>query len=238
MKMKSIISFIIIPIVLFLLNPLSIVNSAEEKFSAKVYPKKGGPMVIENFNRDDNGPQHFFTAVWRGSSVKLFFHEIESITFINKPLDSEVIFNDGRKDKFKITGSTWMRGKSKFGDWVMNCSDMAKIDFATSALSNTPKAAISKNFDQILFKNGDLISGSVKTGTFKLRTSYATLNFMGPEISYIKFDGGGQNIDIVSLKSGDKLSGVIETPIVKVLIRSGKEISLDKEKIKKITFKK
>jgi len=61
---------------------------------------------------------------------------------------------------------------------------------------------------------------------------------MGPEISYIKFEGGGQNIDIVSLKSGDKLSGVIETPIVKVLIRSGEEISLDKEKIKKITFKK
>jgi len=43
---------------------------------------------------------------------------------------------------------------------------MAKIEFATSALSNTPKAAISKKFDQILFKNGDLISGSVKTGTF------------------------------------------------------------------------
>ena len=53
-----------------------------------------------------------------------------------------------------------------------------------------------------------------------------------------EFEGGGQNIDIVSLRSGDKLSGVIETPIITVLISSGKEINLDKEKIKKITLKK
>ena len=238
MKTKSIISFIIILSAMLLLIPVSTLHSAEKELNAKVYPKKGVPMIIEKFNRDANGPQLFFTANWRGSGVKLLFQEIESITFINKALDSRVIFNDGRKDKFRITGKTWMRGKSKFGDWSMNCWDMTKIEFATTALSNSPKATISGEVDQILFKNGDLISGAVKTGTFKLRASYATLNFEGPEISYIAFDGGGQNVDIVSLKIGDKLSGVIETPIVTILIRSGKEINLAKEKIKKITFKK
>jgi hypothetical protein len=194
-------------------------------------------MIIENINRYDKGPKYFFTAVWRGSNVKLYFHDISTITFLNKNLSSEIIFTDGRKDKFKITGGQSMRGESKFGDWNMYCGNMAKIEFGTMSLANTLKVAKTNEFDQILFKKGDLLFGQIKTEDFRLCASYATLTFERTEISHIEFEGGGQNIDTVVLHGGDILSGVIEAPIVEVLTKSGKEISLDKEKIKKLMFK-
>jgi hypothetical protein len=237
MKIKPGPSLIIFFSVLIVLISTSVVYSEEENINATVYPRKGEPMIIENISRYDKGPKYFFTAVWRGSNVKLYFHEISSVTFLNRDLKSEIIFNDGRKDKFKITGGQRMRGKSEFGDWKMYCANMTKIEFGTMGLVNTPKAANPNELDQILFKNGDLLSGEIKTRTFKLRASYATLAFERTEISHIEFEGGGQNIDTVVLHGGDILSGVLEAPIVEVLTKSGKEINLDKEKIKKLMFK-
>ena len=109
--------------------------------------------------------------------------------------------------------------------------------FSNSALAQKINITVSE-FDHIRFKNGDLVSCNIKTKDFKLRAPYATLTFEKPEISHIAFEGGGRNIDVMVLKCGDKISGVIEVSIIKVLIRSGTEIDLDKEKIKKITFKK
>ena len=214
------------------------VYSEENKTSATVYPKKGEPMIIENINRYDNGPKYFFTAVWRGSNVKLYFNEISSITFLNRKLNSEIVFNDGRADKFKITGSQNMRGRSKFGDWDMYCANMKKIEFGSIGLDQTPRSADSKEFDQIIFKNSDFLSGEIKTKVFKLRASYATLTFERSEISHIEFEGGGQNIDTMVLRGGDILSGVIEVPIIDILLKSGAEINLNKEKIKRLMFRK
>lgn len=71
-----------------------------------------------------------------------------------------------------------------------------------------------------------------------MRTSYATIKFELPQIAYIDFEGGGKNIDIIVLKVGDKLSGIVEAPIITLQMQPGTEIDLDKEKIKRITFKR
>ena len=230
--------FIILFSVLIMLVSTPGVYSEENKINATVYPIKGEPMIIENISRYDKGSKYFFTAVWRGSNVKLYFNEISSITFLNRELNSEIIFNDGRGDKFKITGSQNMRGKSKFGDWDMYCANMKKIEFGSIGLDQTPRYANSHEFDQILFKNSDLLTGEIKTKVFKLRASYATLTFERSEISHIEFEGGGHNIDTIILCGGDILSGVIAVPIIEILLKSGEEINLDKEKIKKLMFRK
>ena len=230
--------FVTLFAVLVMLISTPVVYSEENKINATVYPRIGEPMIIENISRYDNGSKYFFTAVWRGSNVKLYFNEISSITFLNRELNSEIIFNDGRADKFKITGSQNMRGKSKFGDWDMYCANMKKIEFGSIDLDQTPRSANSNGFDQIIFKNSDFLTGEIKTKVFKLRASYATLTFERSEISHIEFEGGGQNIDTIILGGGDILSGVIEVPIIEILLKSGEEINLNKEKIKKLMFRK
>ena len=61
--------------------------------------------------------------------------------------------------------------------------------------------------------------------------------FTQPEKN-INFDGRGQKIAVMGLRIGDVFSGGLEVESVKLLTRSGKEVNLDSEKIKRITFKK
>ncbi len=92
------------------------------------------------------------------------------------------------------------------------------------------------NFDQILLKNGDTISGQIMTKAFKLRTAYSTLKFRTPQIGYLDFEGAGKTMDVMGLRTGDKLSGVLEVGSINLLMRSGAEVYLNKEMIRKITF--
>ena len=115
---------------------------------------------------------------------------------------------------------------------------MKKIEFGSIGLDHTPRSENSNEFDQIIFKNSDFLTGEIKTKVFKLRASYATLSLERSEISHIEFEGGGQNIDTIILRGGDILSGNIEVPIIDILLKSGEEINLKKEKIKKLMFRK
>lgn len=94
-----------------------------------------------------------------------------------------------------------------------------------------------RNIDMINLKNGNVLSGKIETEAFKLRASYATIDFQITEISHMVFDRGSQNKDLVVLKNGDKLSGVVDVPTIRILIMAGKQIDLDKEKIKKVIFR-
>ena len=146
---------------------------------------------------------------------------------------SNSIFNFERGSK-----ANPLRGRSSFGEWSMYLRDIYKIDFNPSVTSQPQVSVTSSEFGQILLKNGDIISGEIKTGPFKLRTPYGTLTFEADKISSIDFEGGGQNIDVVVFKVGDKISGVVEVDTINLLMRSGTEVNLDKEEIKQITFHK
>ena len=207
----------------------------EGSFNARVYPLDASPMVVEDFTL--SGKPKFY-AEWRGSYVTLLFEEIKEIRYLspgNHPYHVEVTFSNGKKDRFELMPGVF-HGKSEFGEWSMHPEKAVRIELNPSSAIEAYPAAEYRKFDQIFLKNGDTVSGQVQTKAFKLRTSYATLDFETLQIGYIDFEGGSQNRDVMGLRIGDKLSGFLEPESIMLLLRSGAEVKLDKRKIKKINF--
>jgi hypothetical protein len=235
MKCKFRMGFFTVLIVLLWLTLSNIAFAQEGKLSAKVYPVDAPPMVVEDFTL--NGKTKFY-AKWRGSYVTLESKKIKEIKYLNPGSHTymvEITFSSGKKDKFELMPGVF-HGKSEFGEWSMHPEKALRIEFSPpSAIQVYPSAEYSK-YDQILFKNGDTVSGQIQTKAFKLRTSYANLNFETPQIGYIDFEEGSQNSAVMGLRIGDKLSGILEPVSIRLLMRSGAEVKLDKRKIKKINF--
>jgi len=213
-------------------------QAQERPFTARIVPISGQPFVIEGFNQNGN---RYYYAQWRGSNVKLLFSDIVSISF-SKPGDGsypvEVAFKDGRKDTFNLNPNGLMGGKSAFGNWSMSHTKVKQISFQVGDSVALQSVGESSEYDQVLMKNGDVLSGRILTTNFTLRTSYGTHTFQTKQIQTINLEGGGQNIDLVLLRIGDKLSGVIENAAVKMEMRSGTQVELSKDKVKDIIFKK
>jgi len=213
----------------------SSVLALEGKFNAKVYPIDTAPVFIEDFTM--NG-KHKCYAEWRGGVITLLFQEIKAIKYLNPGSHTyhvEVTFNSGKKERLVLMPDVF-HGKSEFGEWSMHSEKAVKIEFNPPPVSDAKAEAEYINFDQILLKNGDTISGQIMTKAFKLRTSYSTLKFRTPQIGYLDFEGAGKSKDVMGLRTGDKLSGVLEVGSINLLMRSGAEVYLNKEMIRNITF--
>jgi len=225
--------FLIIAIMMEIVFPCSI-PAKEIKFQATLFLIHGKPIFIEDFN--SNG-EHFYYAIQKGKKIKLPFKDIKTIRFLNpgKSYKAEVIFKDDTKNTYVLKPAANIVIKSPASIVTLSHTKVAKIEFGPSR--SQAETDYSK-FDGILLKSFDSVHGQIQTKIFKVRTPYGNLNFETSRIRYISFDGRGKNIDVIALKNGDKLSGVVETESVKLLTRSGKEVNLDSEKIKRITFKK
>jgi len=226
---------LMISVVLIWLAFWSSVSAHEGEFSARVYPIGAAPILVEDFTMNGKVNLH---AEWRGSFITLSFDEIKTIQYLNPgspTYDAEVTFNSGRKDNFVLMPGVF-HGRSEFGEWSMHAERAARIVFDPSAVTEIGEGAEYSNFDHVLLSNGDTIIGRVQTKVFKIRTSYATLDFETPQIGYIDFQRGRQERDILGLRLGDKLSGVVEAPSIRLLMRSGAEVKLDKRKINSIIF--
>ena len=213
----------------------SSVSALEGKFNAKVYPIDTAPVFIEDFTM--NG-KHKCYAEWRGGFITLLFQEVMTIKYLNPGSHTyhvEVTFNSGKKEKLVLMPDVF-HGKSELGEWSMHSEKAVKIEFNPPPVSDAKPEAEYINFDQILLKNGDAISGQIMTKAFKLRTPYSTLKFRTSQIGYLDFEGAGKTRDVMGLRTGDKLSGVLEVGSINLLMRSGTEVYLNKEMIRKITF--
>jgi hypothetical protein len=213
----------------------SSVLALEGKFNAKVYPIDAAPVFIEDFTM--NGKHKCF-AEWRGGFITLLFQEVKAIKYLNPGSHSyhvEVTFNSGKKERLVLMPDVF-HGKSEFGEWSMHSEKAVIIEFNPPPVSDAKADSEYINFDQILLKNGDTISGQIMTKAFKLRTSYSTLKFRTPQIGYLDFEGEGKSKDVMGLRTGDKLSGVLEVGSINLLMRSGAEVYLNKDLIRKITF--
>jgi len=219
--------------------PQLVFSQGEEKYIAKITPVKGVgfSMMINDFSRETKFK--YFDVQWKGSEVSLMFNEIKIIRYIKPNLsdDAEITFKDGRKDVFKVPWS-FVTGRSKYGPWKMHLSDVVEIEFIFPETHSVSTPVEINEFDRVVLKNGDTISGQIKNGAFTLRTFYGIIKFDTERIQNINFEVGGQNIDVVILRIGDKLSGVIQENNVVILTRSGAEIALEKDKVKDINFKK
>lgn len=142
--------------------------------------------------------------------------------------NAEVTLNNGKREivNLRRVGDNPFVGKSFIGRWISDINNIAKIEFNPGDPDQPINNEVSNEFDQILLKNGEIMSGEVLTEAFQLKTSYANLDLETPIIDFVDFEGGGQNIDVVVLKIGDKLSGMIEEPTIKVKTRTGTEVDL------------
>jgi len=230
--------FLIIAIMMEIVFPGSI-PAKEIKFQATLFPIRGNPFFIEDFNFDG---EHFYYAIQKGKTIKLPFKDIKTIKFLNpgKSYEAEVIFKDDTKNTYVLKPPVYLTVKSRASNVTLSHRLVASIEFGPSRIPQLQPQSKAEymQFDRIFFKNGDILSGQVQTKMFKLSTSYGTFDYEASQISYINFDGGGQNIDVMGLRIGDVLSGALEVESVKLLTRSGKEVNLDSEKIKRISFKK
>ena len=207
----------------------------EGEFTAKVYPIDGGPMIIDNFTMNEKTKLY---AEWRGSYVTLLFQDIKTIQYLepgSHNYNVKITFNSGKKDEFVLMPGVF-HGRSAFGEWSMHPEKAVTIEINPLSVRDIYEEAEYKNFDQVLLKNGDTVSGQVLTKAFKMRTSYATLSFETPQIGYIDFEGKGQNAAVMGLRIGDTLSGILEAETIKLLMRSGAELSLHRDTIRTINF--
>ena len=235
MNLKKRLGIFVIPIFLMGGIPLGQTLAKEISFGAKVFPINGEPVTIKGFTI--NSKQRLY-AEWREGFVTLRFQDIKSIRFLEPGSSdylAEIVFRDQRKDKFKLMPAL-MSGESTYGKWCIHPVKTAKIEFLRLNKDKRGRKAEYSKFDQIRLKNGDTVSGEVQTKIFKILTPYGEMDFETPQIGYIDFEGGTENNAIVGLRIGDRLSGVIQAQTVRLLMRAGKAVDLDKEKIKKITF--
>jgi ankyrin repeat protein len=117
---------------------------------------------------------------------------------------------------------------------VVNLIIMHRGGSTTS--SSNPNAILSQ--DRIMLKNGDIITGNIYINNITIKTSYAELTFTPDKVASIILKGAGQNIEYLLLRTGDKLSGIIGPDKVKIELAGGQYTEIEKDKIKKIVFRK
>ena len=102
---------------------------------------------------------------------------------------------------------------------------------------STPRLVTSGQVDQVLLRNGDIMTGSVLTPSFTVRTSYATLTVSAAELRSVSFEGGALNIAVLTLRNGDRLSGILAPESVTIRLTAGQDAEVTKEKIKEIRMR-
>jgi hypothetical protein len=216
----------------FLTNALA---QQKGKFKATILPIQGNPIVVEDFTI--NGA-HFYDAIKEGKQVKLSFQDLKSIRFLNpgKNFEAEVVFNNGRRDTYRLKPASNIVIRSRDGTVHMGHSKIARIEFGPPRKGQPQPATKPGTFDKVFLRNGDRLSGHVKTEAFTLHAPYGTFTLETSRISSIDFDAKGENVDVVMLKIGDRLSGALEEKPVTFVMSSGEEVQFEAKTIDKITF--
>lgn len=94
--------------------------------------------------------------------------------------------------------------------------------------------------DTIFLKNGDILSGDILNERFTVVSPCGTLIFCISDLAQIIFEEVKEqrptNIARVILRIGDRISGVVQEEKIDIILLSGTETSIDKDKIAHITF--
>jgi hypothetical protein len=205
------------------------------------------PIVIQDFTI--NG-ESFYDAVQKETRVKLSFQDLKEIKFLNagKSFETEVIFNDGRKETYSLKPASDIKVITKFNIVDMSHTKVSRIVFSPMPIKPPPPdtqpaqqpqpRALPGALDRVMLKSGDTLSGQVQTLSFTVRTAYGTFQIETPRIASIEFDVKGPKTASVLLRNGDRLSGTVETDPVLFVMTSGQGISFDGKTIKMIHFKR
>lgn len=226
--------WLVLLLVLALIVPLSAMAAEKKPVERKVVFEAGERKI---------------DCVWEGStSIQIFetnvggvVLDIENIVKIDllSPHGSNVNVDVTLKNGDVLIGGNthkpWLKITSPIYGKIDITKYPATIHF-TGHGASTPSSTPS-NIDKVVLKNGDSVSGTILTATFKLKTSYGELEFKSRDIKTINLEGGGNNVDVVILRVGDKMSGVVLNTTITIKMTNGTEITVEKDKVKDVIFK-
>jgi len=141
--------------------------------------------------------------------------ESKSQTWENSPL---VITEDYDNERFKINVEQWLAGAP-----------------VPSVITKYPMMR-----DTIFLKNGDILSGDILNEQFTVVNPYGTQIYCISDLVQIIFEEIKEqrptDIARVILRIGDRISGVVQEEQINIMLVSGEEIAIEKEKITHIIF--
>lgn len=85
---------------------------------------------------------------------------------------------------------------------------------------------------QIVFNNGDILSGTIQNHTLLVKSSYGTVSIKMADIVTINFE---KSVCKIMLKNGDKLTGTIQDNIIEFKLSGKTPINIKMSVIKSIT---
>ena len=116
------------------------------------------------------------------------------------PLErGEVVF------KLRTGGNDSRRWELNFWHWALGLPVPGAAETGVAGSSSLTLAQAAQ-YDAVILKNGDTITGEVLNESFTVKTSYAALQFERSKLDKIDLEGAGANVDIVTLRVGDKIS--------------------------------
>ncbi|MGD9158008.1 MAG: hypothetical protein PVG39_06350 [Desulfobacteraceae bacterium] len=92
-------------------------------------------------------------------------------------------------------------------------------------------------YDTVELKSGEKVTGTLLTDTFTVMTPYMVVTLEKDKISEIKILPEGKDHDVILLNAGGLVEGTIEELSFLFRLDSGEEITLEKDKCKKIILK-
>jgi hypothetical protein len=95
------------------------------------------------------------------------------------------------------------------------------------------------NADVVILKNGDRVSGTIRTEDFVMETPHGSLAFKKDDLERIVLKSGAQPADLAMLRNGDRVSGKLTTASIQVELPKGAGAAqFDKDKIQEVIFAK
>jgi len=208
----------------------------------EVTSRTGNINIASEIWQHKDGDKNMIECFVNDAYTKLDLKNVSSITLDKsdqtQKVAGEIILTSGTRGAFKINYMNSLNLISQFGKSSIQFHDIKSISRCgiRSGPPGQPHVA-TPTHDLVIMKNGDILSGQIITRTFNLKSSYADLDIGAPTIEIIDLEGGGQNVDVVQLRSGDRISGVLTNDVIQMRLPIGSEVTLQKDKIKTITFK-
>jgi hypothetical protein len=226
---------------------IQINDAFSASFSAHVWTTRSDVEVTKlHLGYPYDAPRGQLSVGWDGAAMKLKLSLVADMVFTKNNdyfRNIDVTFKDGSTDRFSIQSKKnaskdyYVSGVSKHGPWKIAMNQVKRINFMGEK-GTTISSAVAVDVDKIIMKNGDILSGKITTPDLTLKASYGDLVFLRKDIRSINFEGGGSNTDSVVLKAGDKMSGQILNNSIAITLTNKAKITIDKEKVKQIVFKK
>jgi hypothetical protein len=100
----------------------------------KVYPQKGSPMIVRNF---ETPWYDTIDAIWNEQTIKIPLANVASIKFLaidqedQHEYEAELTMKNGEKPVLKIDGSSGnCRGETQFGRLIISLDEIEVLDFS------------------------------------------------------------------------------------------------------------